>query len=439
MEHKIKGSTLYWTLSLLLAAYPALCQTFVDPIIGFYPGTSTIPSKQKTNITIAFIFPYRSFWNFTTQDEYDQCMFCSWMRQMDSGAEMAVQEVNNRVDILPDTMVNILRVQGWNQQSLPGAGIGGAAPVALELATNHNIIGAVGDVADQSTMITAGILSQFKIPMCGGTQNLPALSDKDNYPYFFRVTFSNKWGDDIAILLNHWNVGRVAMVYDADEIQSTGACMDIKRSLFAANILILSSRHYHGLRSDNDFHDILNEFRLVDARYIILCAQAWSSSYYLVEEAEKVGLLNPEHLWIVTQPPYPPDYSGSGADDRLEKIVGMVWPAPKNQPPTDPNFISIQAKWADLFEKDPLRYQIDYLTWTNAGTYDCAGTLLHGLDKLLRTHSQMSAQTLSQRTASRLPLIFDIFGHRVQWISLESNEAGLNWRYCCEYNLYCFE
>ncbi|KAI9327033.1 periplasmic binding protein-like I [Obelidium mucronatum] len=380
---------------ILLATYPALCQTFVDPIIGFYPGTSTIPSKHKTNITIAFIFPYRSFWNFATQEEYDQCMFCSWMRQMDSGAEMAVQEVNNRVDILPDTMVNILRVQGWNQQSLPGAGIGGAAPVALELATNHNIVGAVGDVADQSTMITAGILSQFKIPMCGGTQNLPALSDKDNYPYFFRVTFSNKWGNDIAILLKHWKVGRVAMVYDADEIESAGACMDIKGSLFAANIVILSSRRYHGLRSDNDFRNIVNEFLLVDARYIILCAQAWSNSYYLVDEAEKAGLINSEHVWVVTQPPYPPDYGGRGPDSRLDKLVGMIWPTPKNAPPEDPNFMTVQNKWRKLYEGDALKYQVGHLTWTNAGTYDCSGTMLHGIDKVLRTNTSLTPAMLA--------------------------------------------
>ncbi|KAJ3017082.1 UNVERIFIED_CONTAM: 3-hydroxy-3-methylglutaryl-coenzyme A (HMG-CoA) reductase isozyme [Siphonaria sp. JEL0065] len=295
-------------------------------------------------------------------------------------------------------MVNILRVQGWDQQVHPGDGIGGAAPVALEIATIHqDVIGVVGDIADQSTMITAGILSQFKIPLCGGTVNLPALSDKQNYPYFFRVTFSNKWGQDIAVLLKRWKVTRVAMIYDADDIEGTGACLDIKNSLFSSNIVILANRHYHGLRSDTDYDDIVSEFLLVDARYIILCAQAWGNSYYLAEAAEKAGLINPEHLWIVTQPPYPPDYSGSGDDPRLEKIVGMIWPTPNNEVASDPNFVSIQNNWVQLYEKDPLKYQVDHFTWTNEGTYDCTGALLYGFDKLLRDNPQFTPQMLANR------------------------------------------
>ncbi|KAJ3035422.1 hypothetical protein HDU99_010595, partial [Rhizoclosmatium hyalinum] len=199
-------------------------------------------------------------------EEYKACGgFCSWMRQMDSGAEMAVSEINNNPHILPEITVNILRVQGWDQKLAPGNGIGGAAPVALELSELKSVIGAVGDVADQSSMITAGILSQYKIPLCGGTPNLPALSNKANYPYYFRVTFSNKWGNDIATLLRKWNVKRLAMVYDADDSESVGACLDIKQSLFSNNILILARRSYHGLSYNNDYEDIIKEFLLVDA------------------------------------------------------------------------------------------------------------------------------------------------------------------------------
>ncbi|KAJ3046867.1 hypothetical protein HDU99_009659, partial [Rhizoclosmatium hyalinum] len=48
---------------------------------------------------------------------------------MDSAAEWVVDLVNNQSDILPNTTVNILRVQGWDGTS----GVGGAAKVAVEL------------------------------------------------------------------------------------------------------------------------------------------------------------------------------------------------------------------------------------------------------------------------------------------------------------------
>ncbi|KAJ3023142.1 UNVERIFIED_CONTAM: hypothetical protein HDU68_008750, partial [Siphonaria sp. JEL0065] len=246
-------------------------------VVGFFPGTSSIAAKSKSNITVAILLPYKSFWNLTTQSEYDACApFCPWFRQMDSGADLAVQQVNNNPNILPETMVNIIRV------AMPKNGPGGVAPVALEIAQNlENVVAVVGDVGDLSTSISGSVMSQYKIPMCGGTQNLPALS----------VTFSNRFGDDISEMLKKWKVKRVALVFDEDDIESTG------------------ERHYHGNRGNLDFSDILNEFKHTDARYIIVCAQAWSNSYYLVDAAKKMGMMSSKHVWITTQPAYSPDYS----------------------------------------------------------------------------------------------------------------------------------
>ncbi|KAJ3017302.1 UNVERIFIED_CONTAM: hypothetical protein HDU68_011758 [Siphonaria sp. JEL0065] len=236
-----------------------------------------------------------------------------------------------------------------------------------------------------------------QIPICGPDQNLPALSDRNNYPYYWRVTFSNRYGEDIATLLKLWKVGRVAMVFDADDIESTGACLDIKNTLFSHGVIILANRHYHGLKSDQDYADILNEFQRVDARYMILCAQAWSNSYYLVETASKMGLIDPKYAWFATQPPYPPDYSGIGDDSRLDKIVGMIYPAPYAQPRSEPNFVSLSNIWLSRYNADPMKYQTDHYTWTNEGTYDCTGTLLFGFDKLLKNNPQYTVNMLATR------------------------------------------
>ncbi|KAJ3033148.1 hypothetical protein HDU99_010845 [Rhizoclosmatium hyalinum] len=131
------------------------------------------------------------------------------------------------------------------------------------------------------------------MPICGGSPNLPDLSNKANYPFYFRVAYSNKWGSDIASLLQEWNVKRVALVYDADDSESVG-----------------------------------------------------------------------------------------GIDPRLKLMEGMIYVASKNLPALDPNFKAIQSRWEKLYKADPLKYQIDYLTWTNKGTFDCVGTLLYGFDKV---------------------------------------------------------
>ncbi|KAJ3025205.1 UNVERIFIED_CONTAM: hypothetical protein HDU68_007361 [Siphonaria sp. JEL0065] len=291
-------------------------------------------------------------------------------------------------------MVNILRVQSWDHNF---QGPGTAATSALHVAMNYpEVIAAFGDTVGLSTMMTAGVLSQYQIPMCGGEQNRPALSDKGNYPYFFRVSFSNKWGAAIATLLDHWNVKRVALVYDIDDSESIGAYLDIKQQLDAIGITILARRYYHGYDSMIDFTDMLENFKLVDARYIILCAQGWSPSYDLAVRAKELGLISPNHAWIVTNPPFPRDYPGVGEDPRLDVLFGMIWPSLDGVKGTDPEFLATEARWLQFYENDPVKYQLDYINWVNSGPYDCLGTILYGLDKFIRD-SGFSADKLSKR------------------------------------------
>ncbi|KAI9352568.1 periplasmic binding protein-like I [Obelidium mucronatum] len=251
-------------------------------------------------------------------------------------------------------------------------------------------------------MITAGVLSQFKVPFCGGFQNLPALSDKGNYPYFFRVSFSNKWGSAIATLLNEWNVKRVAMIYDSDDIESVGAYLDIRNELYADGVTVLAIRSYHGASWPTDFTDILENLLYVDARYIIVCAQSWSPSYDLVSAAERFGLISPQHQWIVTNQPYPSNYSGIGQDARLDKMIGMIWPSLDGEKASSPDFQESERKWISAYNQNPVKYQIDYLNWVNEGAYDCLGTILYGLDGFLKMHGHPAEKLTSRGLNDRL-------------------------------------
>ncbi|KAJ3060200.1 hypothetical protein HDU99_006020, partial [Rhizoclosmatium hyalinum] len=79
---------------------------------------------------------------------------------MDSGAELAVQLVNNNSAILPDTMVNIVRVQGWDNAHTTGDGVGGSVISALQIVQQTDAVAVVGDTADYSTQLLGGVLSQ---------------------------------------------------------------------------------------------------------------------------------------------------------------------------------------------------------------------------------------------------------------------------------------
>ncbi|KAJ3299044.1 hypothetical protein HDU79_000003 [Rhizoclosmatium sp. JEL0117] len=304
-------------------------------------------------------------------------------------------------------MVNILRVQSWDQQTLNGAtsqgdGIGGTAVSVMQLVeNNHNVVAVYGDTSDLSTKLSAQMLSQFKIPMCGGVQNLPQLSDKNNFPYFFRSSGSGKWGRDFSVILTKWKIKRVSIVYDADDIDSVGACLDVKTYLFQNNIIVLSNRGYRGNNPHVNFQDIASELVRVDARYVILCAQSWSSSYGLIDAANQTGLISPNHVWFATNAPFPSDYGG-GDDPRLANLMGMIVPTPDFQLMSDPDFVSILNTWQSVYHANPLKYQTDSLSWAVTGSYDCVGTMLYGIDKFLKSDTGVSPQMLSR--ARRLNL-----------------------------------
>ncbi|ORY23758.1 hypothetical protein BCR33DRAFT_796274 [Rhizoclosmatium globosum] len=77
---------------------------------------------------------------------------------MDSAAEMVVNRINNDSSVLPNTLINILRVESWDGRSgktsgVPN-GVGTGAPVGLTLATKYpEVIGALGETAGSRSKI----------------------------------------------------------------------------------------------------------------------------------------------------------------------------------------------------------------------------------------------------------------------------------------------
>ncbi|KAI9327034.1 periplasmic binding protein-like I [Obelidium mucronatum] len=376
----------FFMLVLCVLSSLAVAQHYIDPVVGFFPQESPIPLKQQNNITIAFMLPYQTFWNIPNATDHNPD--ATWYMQMDAAAELAVIRINSDPEILPKTTVNILRVNNWDHSIGSDMGLGGMAVVAMETVfDSHNVLGVYAKTVDSISLVAAGIFSQLQMPMCGGDQNLPTLSDKQNYPYFYRVTFSAKWGSPFNLLLKQWNVKRVAMVYDGTDKESIGGCLDIRNALFSSNVIVLDYRYY---MHESDFDAILEEFKAVDARYIILCAQSWSNSYNLLERANQTGLVSPNHVWLATNPPIPEDYDGSPEDPRLEILSGIVIPLPDFSPTTEPNYIALEQFWKTQYEKNEYKYQVPGWNWANTGGFDCVSTMLHGFHQILLKQNSSS-------------------------------------------------
>ncbi|KAJ3031420.1 UNVERIFIED_CONTAM: hypothetical protein HDU68_004110 [Siphonaria sp. JEL0065] len=227
-------------------------------------------------------------------------------------------------------MVNILRVQCWDGYSTGYFnGVGGAAVVATNISESYpEVIGVFGEYDDMSTI--------------------------------------------------------AAIVYDSDDVDSVGSCLNIRSALFEKSINVVLFTPYQGLTStDEDLLNVAHELKKVNARYVILCAQGWSRSYDLVRLANTTGLISPENVWISTTLPYPMNFDfGSTTDSRIKLLQGFVVPTVLGELSTDPNFVEIQNNWERHYNETPWKYQVPFLDWANQGSYDCIGTMLYGFDKV---------------------------------------------------------
>ncbi|MHA2030172.1 MAG: ABC transporter substrate-binding protein [Candidatus Kariarchaeaceae archaeon] len=99
--------------------------------------------------------------------------------ERDATFRMAVNEINHRSDILPNTVLKYeIRDTGTN----PVIG----ATVAQQLA-DADVFGVVGAASSSVSMAAAQVLEVAKIPQISYSSTNPALSNKTDYPYFLRV------------------------------------------------------------------------------------------------------------------------------------------------------------------------------------------------------------------------------------------------------------
>lgn len=77
----------------------------------------------------------------------------------------------------------------------------------------------IGDMVSNTSEISAGLTGLFQIPQCSCGASSLALSDKDNYPYFFR-TMGNVvvYGRALMEWIRQMNWTMFALVYTDDGV-----------------------------------------------------------------------------------------------------------------------------------------------------------------------------------------------------------------------------
>ncbi|KAJ3319136.1 hypothetical protein HDU76_000632 [Blyttiomyces sp. JEL0837] len=237
--------------------------------------STILESKHRTNITIASFLP------FAIGDFYPAISL------EDLIMEMAINEVNEDPNILPDTSVNLVRYNSWDPDysaDWPYVNSGGFAMKNAMDVAQSGVIAAVGEYFSKSTIFSAEVFSVYKIPFCAVAASSAKLSNKHQYPYVIRmlpsVTLIMKGH---LRMLQSWNVKRVALVVGYD-ILSRDAAKLVEKYFTEGGVTIIT-------RID------LTNIMVKDHDYKL------SYSTLIQVDARNYSLISPKHIWMGTNEP----------------------------------------------------------------------------------------------------------------------------------------
>ncbi|KAJ3120652.1 hypothetical protein HK101_006905, partial [Irineochytrium annulatum] len=197
------------------------------------------------------------------------------IRSLAAAVELAIDQVNNRTDILPNTHVNVVRVNTWDPAANPvwtaSTSGGYALSQIADAMASMPVAGIIGDFFSRSTILTAEAATYYKKPFCGASQGTTVLSDKNNYPYFYRMQVAKGAGAHVLTLMKQWGISRIAMLQSADTLSASYAT-DIGGALSAAGISVTYIEISAAMEDSHDFSHTVSLIKSYDLRYIFLSA-----------------------------------------------------------------------------------------------------------------------------------------------------------------------
>ncbi|KAJ3075979.1 hypothetical protein HDU98_006290 [Podochytrium sp. JEL0797] len=361
----------------------------------------------------AWLSGYETAFNATNVNFNDQSGF---VYTQDLAAAAAVSVINSRSDILPYTTVNIKRFSDcghyWPQveTQFNGQTTGfSMAKVAIPIGETHTDVVAVvgGQYSSVAKMLTA-----------------------------------TGFGDHLALLYKSWNVKRVAVICQQDDLMSSSLAQDVYERLNNHEIAIVSVINLKTALTQDMVEYAAITLRQSGARYIYLSGQTGFVSKIYFSLA-LLGMVGPEFVFTATNPPQRISTDMSLLSSNLTMlnddiarmgnlISGFIAIFSQGDLPNSPwmqifydAFVSLggfdeATKTAQGFDT-PLNL-LNY--WGVGRNFDCVMLLMLGMDKLVGNGTDFGPSELASRKLS--PLLNYTQFLNLDYPGLTSNPVSIN-------------
>ncbi|KAJ3104160.1 hypothetical protein HDU97_009511 [Phlyctochytrium planicorne] len=306
-----------------------------------------------------------------------------------TAAEVAVADMP-AAKTIPGAKINLHILDNWNPDfksstnySLIDSG-GYAAAKLYDMITSNDVVALVGDMYSRTTVFTAGIASQFKIPFCGSVQASPKLSDLRNFSYFFRLQLAKGISRPVGRLLLHYQILKV---------------MDETRQTFNShNITILADlKVTQDMITKNDYSALFSRMKLAKGHVYVtsLLSENLTPFYF---KAADYGFVNQDSVWIGYNWPYlDSTLSDEERKKQKELATGFIAAGPTQE---HSDFVVKRfnrAYWRITNQTHPEWFEdaagIPYQD--SGGVFDCMKIMLYGLFQFLDTNPELTARDLS--------------------------------------------
>ncbi|KAI8849091.1 hypothetical protein BC829DRAFT_203176 [Chytridium lagenaria] len=220
---------------------------WIATALGLMVATAQVvvpPQGGSKKLTFLIALPYEL--NDSSGDLVND--IANSYRMMMSGMHIAAKVAERDVLMtygIPDGLIDFVYINTWDPEfggldtySLVDSG-GYSANAVYEAIQSYNVIGIVGEILSRTTRFSAGVASYFQKPFCGATQGSVTLSEKKNYPYFFRQMSAKGTGKHFVAVLRYYGMKTLCVFRSTDDL-SFSVAEEIKEAALKVGLNVVT-------------------------------------------------------------------------------------------------------------------------------------------------------------------------------------------------------
>ncbi|KAJ3112585.1 hypothetical protein HDU96_004400 [Phlyctochytrium bullatum] len=299
----------------------------------------------------------------------------------------------------------------------------GAVEGAMELARGSGadappVVGIVGEFSSGRSAPVALAMGSFGVWQCGTATN-PDLSDKTQYPYFFRTIPSDKaQAQALVSYVQRFGWKQVGLI-TVNTGYGFGISYNFLKLATAVNITVLRNEAYNP--DDTNFRLQMQSLHQADARVIIAVAYD-ADMVRMLREARKWGLVSNAHVWIgseAVEPVHDLVYGETASqytDADRSNIAGLQLCAAYER--GGAVYEAFNARYLALYAEQPKTY-----SWTFR---DCLLAMHYGFARLAERGVE-AAEVVGRRTGVGVGEFLEGgFEGATGWVRFDENGDRIN-------------